>query len=164
MTADTPRFRLIDSEHAMLETAWRTWLDAITQGYFGAKRTRVDCQAMTVEALATGLAWFALASAGGRLRGTRRVARLQRRGHHGPGHDVRDGSIEALANAVLDFATHVCDEYLPEVDRTVSAHAVRAAAIAAAVVHFEQHGYASGAAEALFVELRERMSELTCRT
>jgi hypothetical protein len=156
MTADIPRFRLVDSEHAMLETAWRAWLDAITRGYFGAERTRVDYQAMTVEALATGLAWFALASAGRRPRGRRRIARLHGRGRYGPGHDVRDGSIEALANAVLDFAAQVRNEYLPEIDRTVAAHAVHTAAMAAAAAYFERHGYARGAAEALLVELRER--------
>jgi hypothetical protein len=159
MTTDTPRFRLIDSEHAMLETAWRTWLDAITQGYFGAKRSRVDCQAMTVEALALGLSLFTLQSGSRRVRGTRRVARLNLRGRFGPGHDVRDGCVEALANAVLDFAVHIRAEYLPGVDRTVASCAIHAAVMKAALAFFERHGYARGAAEALHLELHERIKE-----
>ncbi len=56
MTYVTPRFRVHELESAILSTAWRTWIESITEGYFGqVDRLRPRYQAIAVAGVATGL-------------------------------------------------------------------------------------------------------------
>lgn len=161
-TSDAPRWRVDAAEFGTLEDAWTAWMEAMQDGYFGARAARTASQSILIEGIAQGLAWLLIEVALRRRPPRRRSVTLGKPGsRNSPAAGTHEWMAAAAARSALSMGRDFVRRYLDAVDPTVAATAVVRAASAASRRVFAQEDNGTAARTMLAIELRERLESLT---
>lgn len=158
---DLPRWRLTETEELQLQAAWLAWLESITEGYFGEQAGGSQGRAVTLCAIAEGMAGLVASVLQRRVPKRRhRVKRANRQGKFGPGTAVHDSLVESLANAAQSLGHELMGGLLWDVAPIVAANGIARAAQAALLLFFGARTANPGARQTLRIEYREALRRL----